>query len=186
MRDFTDRMATERAGLETQVRQLKMKVPELEGQLHEAQEDNNRLINDVKDRYNENESLKTRYLDLERKADSNVRDLQDRMEKQKLADIDEIMRKANSQYQIDRMSLESQIASQQQKLQEYENKLALLSMEIKRLTEMNLDKANELEDLKIQYGSLEKNAQIRMEQMRVQLEIQHRNEKVSIFPDYRF
>lgn len=183
MKDLTERFSMERNALENQIRQLKMRIAELESQLNEAEETNEKLGADIRDRYNENEALRTRYIELEKNAESNMRDLEDKMEKQKLAEVDEIMRKANASYQIDRMALENQIVALQQKLQEYENKFALLAAEVKRLTDLNMDKTNELQDLKIQYGSLEKNAQIRMEQMRVQLEIQHRNEKETIISD---
>ena len=179
MKDLTDRFSMERNALENQIRQLKMRIAELESQLHEAEETNERLGAENRDRYNENDGLRNRLVELERNSAANLRDLEDKMEKQKLAEVDDLMRKANNSFQIDRMALENQIAALQQKIQEYENKFALLTTELKRLNDMNMDKTNELEELKIQYGSLEKNAQIRMEQMRVQLEIQHRNEKVS-------
>lgn len=178
MKDLTDRFSLERNALENQIRQLKARIAELEVQLHEAEETNERIAGELRDRHNENDGLRTRFIELERNADNNMRDLQDKMEKQKLAEIDEVMRKATASSQIERMGLENQNLALQQKLQEYENKFALLSAEIKRLTDLNMDRNSELEEMKIQYGSLEKNAQIRMEQMRVQLEIQHRNEKV--------
>ena len=157
---------------------MKIRIAELESQLHEAEETNERLGTDLRDHYNEHEGLKTRFFELEKNSEANIRDLEDKMEKRRLADMDEAMRKANASFQIDRMALENQNLNLQQKLQEYENKFALLTTEVKRLTDLNMDRTNELEEMKIQYGSLEKNAQIRMEQMRVQLEIQHRNEKV--------
>jgi len=167
--------------LENQIRQLKIRIAELESQLHEAEETNERLGADLKDNYNEHENLKTRFFDLERNSEANMRDLEDKMEKRRLGEMDEAMRKVNAAFQIDRMALENQNLGLQQKLQEYENKFALLTTEVKRLTDLNMDRTNELEEMKIQYGSLEKNAQIRMEQMRVQLEIQHRNEKVFVY-----
>jgi len=183
MKDLTDRFSLERNALENQIRQLKIRIAELEGQLHEAEETNERIAAELRDRHGENEGLRSRFMELERNADNNMRDLQEKMEKQKLAEVDEVMRKATASSQIERMALESQNLGLQQKLQEYENKFALLSAEIKRLTDLNMDRNNELEEMKIQYGSLEKNAQIRMEQMRVQLEIQHRNEKETIISD---
>lgn len=183
MKDLTDRFSMERNALENQIRQLKMRIAELESQLHEAEETNDRLGADIRDKYNENEALKNRFVDLERKSDANIRELEDKLERQKASEVDEVMRKASTAFQIDRMALENQIAALQQKLQEYENKFALLSTELKRVNDLNMDKTNDLEELKIQYGSLEKNAQIRMEQMRVQLEIQHRNEKENIISD---
>ena len=167
--------------MENQIRQLKIRIAELESQLHEAEETNERLGADLKDNYNEHENLKTRFFDLERNSEANMRDLEDKMEKRRLGEMDEAMRKVNAAFQIDRMALENQNLGLQQKLQEYENKFALLTTEVKRLTDLNMDRTNELEEMKIQYGSLEKNAQIRMEQMRVQLEIQHRNEKVFVY-----
>jgi len=77
---------------------------------------------------------------------------------------------------LETSNLENQLKISNTKISELENKCFVLSGEIERLTQITLEKMNDIDSWKVRNGNLEKSSALRFEELTVQMEIQNKNE----------
>jgi len=157
---------------------MKNRIAEIEAQLREAQDQNENLGYQVRERHTEIETVKNRYQELEKSSTANMMDLQRENEKRKRAEIEESVKMAASQFQVDRQGLENQIRQLQQKNQDYQQDLFILSQELEKMSKLNIELKNEIDNLRVKNANAEKRVQMEVDQIKVQLEIQYRGERV--------
>jgi len=157
---------------------MKNRISEIEQQLREAQDQNENLNYQVHDRHTEIETIKNRYVELEKSSHANMMELQERSEQRKRAEIEESVKMTASQFQTDRQNLEAQMRQLQQKNQDYQQDLFLLSQELEKMAKVNMELKNEVENLRAKNANTEKRVQMEIDQIKVQLEIQYRTERV--------
>ena len=124
------------------------------------------------------ESMKNRFQELERSSTAHIVEVNSRFEVQKKTEVERALRSTANQHQNDRVNLENQLMTSQQKNQEYEQSLRSLSEELDRMAKMNLELKAELDNSRAKYGNIERKNQVEIDQIRIQLESQFRNETV--------
>lgn len=164
--------------MEDQIRQMKNRIAEMEHQLREVQDNNESLNYHVQDRHTEIETIKTRYVELEKNSAANLMEVHEHNERRRRAEIEEAVKMTASQFQVDKQSLETQIRQLQQKNQDYQQDLFLLSQELEKIAKINMELKNEIENLRAKNASSDKRVQMEVDQLKVQLEIQYRGERV--------
>lgn len=181
MKDLTGRFNTERIAFEDQIRQLKNRIAEMEHQMRQAQEHQENLDYHLKDRQSEVETLKRGHAELEKKSAARLAEVAEKHEREKKFHIEDALRMLASQHDTNRLSLESKIRILEQKDQEYQQNLSLLSVELERMSKVNLDLKSELDNMKVKYSSAERRNQVELDQLKIQLEAQFRAERVFFF-----
>ena len=179
MKDLTGRFNTERIAFEDQIRQLKNRIAEMEHQLRQAQEHHENLDYHLKDRQSEIETLKRGHVELEKRSAANLAEAAEKHEREKRFHVEDALRMLASQHDTNRLSLESKIRILEQKDQEYQQNLSLLSVELERMSKVNLDLKAELDNLRVKNSSIERRNQVELDQLKIQLEAQYRAERVN-------
>jgi len=95
-----------------------------------------------------------------------------------LEELRAIARNSNSQWSLERSSLESQVVILQEKLQALEMKMSQANAELERLSGVNANQANELNESRRKLQQYERDAQGSLENLRIQLELRAKQERV--------
>lgn len=77
-----------------------------------------------------------------------------------------------------RGDVENQLRSLQQKNEGYQRDLALLSSELERMAQLNLELKGKLDQARSQAMGSDRTSQVEIDQIRMQLDSQYRNERV--------
>jgi len=169
IKDITGRFSNEKIAFEDQIRQLKNRISEIEVKLSIAQNQNEALSQNLEENYNEMEILRNRCFELEKEV--------------VLSSQRESAKRASPQKERENASLRAQIEELENKNQEYFKDLALLTTEIERISRINLDLKGEAENLRIKAESLERRSQVEIDQTKIKLEMQFREERDNMSKD---
>jgi len=169
IKDITGRFSNEKIAFEDQIRQLKNRISEIEVKLGIAQNQNEALNQNLEENYNEMEILRNRCFELEKEV--------------VLSSQRESLKRASPQKERENAALRAQIQELETKNQEYFKDLALLTTEIERISRINLDLKGEAENLRIKAESLERRSQVEIDQTKIKLEMQFREERDNMSKD---
>lgn len=167
MKELTLRFTSERTALENQIRQMKNRITEMEGDLEVAQEHSEAL----------NAQLRAK--------EDEMHELADRLEKLRKREVDDAVERLSIDHQKELnhfknqiKGLEGQNREMKQKLQEYENNIMALSNEIDKLTTFNVEKAKEVDDLRQTCDTIHNNSRIEIERLKDRLITEHNEDQV--------
>jgi len=137
----------------------------MELKLMTVQTQNDNLNRNLEDNYNQIDVLKNRCFELETEAAQAQKKLQ------------ESPKRASPQQEREIAMLRAQVQELEMKNQEYFRDLSLLSVEIERISKINFDLKSEADNLRIKAESLERRSQVEVDQTKIKLEIQFREER---------
>jgi len=172
---MTDKFLADRNILDGQLRAARNRLADAEKELAEAQRENDRILFEKTNKENEVDRWKQRYEDLEKASQNRLEDLAKRLEKQKKSDIDAEINNVKRDFEREKEKIEFEMRDLKHQLEEANRKAEILANEIDRLSQISVEKANEAENWKNKCIGQERNAQARLEELRVELEMEQRN-----------
>jgi len=181
MKELTLKFTNERTALESQMRQLKNRITEMENQLQISQDENDKLTGDLQVKFEEIEEMKRQYVELEKNSAVCMNELADRLNRQREVDISDTVNRLETQHQGEVESLtsqirglENQVKALKNKVEEYEENIVVLSNEIENQNNYNIQKTHELEETQQDYEK-------KLIDLRDDLETQARTTQVGFF-----
>jgi len=174
----------EKNASEYQVHGLRTQILDLENRVTNLSSENDKLSLDLRDRYNDIQIWRDRYDALERNSNAAVQELADKLERQKRQEVEEVVSKLNTRFSIEITSLENQNRLLETRIVDYESKMTAVNEEIKRVTQLNIDRANEVDQWKVKCANLEKNVHNRLDELKLSIDVQTRNETDAITREF--
>jgi len=156
----------------------------LENRVHQLTSENERLIQDLRNKSNEIQGWRDRYQALERSSSLAVQEYAGQLEHQKRREMEDAINKNNNRFNMDISTLENHNRDLRGKLGEFESRLISLSSEIQKLTQINLEKTKEIDQWKSRYMNLERDARNHSEELRSSLQARTKEELEMINREY--
>ena len=174
------RVGAERQGYENQIRELRQRIIDLEGNLSLISAEIARLNVMISDKNNEIEIWKGKVGTVERLREQEVREIRQRFEVEQRSILERELRAITEQFNNERSQYEVRMKDVRLKIVDYENKFTYLSVEIDRLNALYEEKLKENESWRQRYQNLEHSNFAEFEEVRIQIESLKRNSMVII------
>jgi len=156
----------------------------LENRVAQLTSENERLIQESRDKSNQIQAWRDRYQALEKSSNIAVQEYAERLEHQKRLEMEDAISKSNNRFSMDLSTVENQNRNLQGKLAEYESRIMALNSEIQKLSQINIEKTKENDQWKVRYSNLEKDARNHSEDLRASLHARTRDELEMINREY--
>ena len=137
----------ERNRLEDQIRNLEGRIAELENDLQDSENINSRNLDDMHEYKTEVEILRSKCEELEKNKTSSLQDLTHKLERQRHAEIQEVVKSSSHQHQQEKSLIEEQYASAISDIKSLEIKINHLNLELDRLSQTNTQKTLDVREL---------------------------------------
>ena len=185
------KFTNERNALESEMRQLKIRITEMENQLETALSENEKIALDFREKCDEAERLKEVYKQLEENSAACMNELAERMQQQKDREIEDAINDARIDHKNEIIIIKDQMQDLdnynkelQKKIQTNEQNIQGLNNEINKLSQENSNKVRDIDDLERKCEKVYESAMSEMEEGKNMLHQQFMHDQVLIRPSY--
>ena len=187
MKELTMKFTSERNALESEMRQLKIRITEMENQLEIAVGENEKIALDFREKCDEAERLKGVYKQLEENSAACMNELAERLQQQKDHEVEEAVNDARIDHKNEIIILKDQMQGLdnynkdlQKRIQTNEQNIQVLNNEINKLSQENSDKVRDIDELERKCEKVYENAMSEMEEAKDMLQQQFVHDQVLI------